>query len=330
MFEQSIYSRILKRFLYLLLLLFASSMIAFLLVTYSPLDPIEAYIGSDKTVSPEQVENIKEYWGLNQPPAERYIKWLRNVLHGDWGNSLIYRKPVIRIIGQRVQASLALMITAWLFSGLLGFALGLIAGKNEGKPADRVIRFFSYVLASMPVFWFGLLMLTVFAIRLKWFPIALAVPIGTLQEEVTLADRIHHLILPALTLSVVGIANITLHTREKLIEVRHSEYHRYAVSRGETERDFLRHHGLRNVMIPALTLQFASFSELFGGSVLAEQVFSYPGLGSAITAAALGGDIPLLLAVSLFSAIFVFTGNLIADVLYMVLDPRIRAEGARG
>lgn len=316
--------RLVRHFLYLFLLLVAVSIISFLLISNSPSDPVEAYLGGDKTVSEEQIENIREYWGLNRSPSERYFIWLENILHGDWGDSLIYRKPVIRVIGQRVTASLALMLTAWAFSGVLGFAMGILAGFREGKPLDRIIKSFCLILASTPVFWFGLLLLTVFAVQLHWFPIGLSVPIGMLTEEVTLGDRIYHLILPALTLSITGIANITLHTREKLLEVFHSDYYRYAAARGESKRTFLFRHGLRNVMLPALTLQFASFSELFGGSVLAEQVFAYPGLGSCVTAAALGGDIPLLLAVSLFSAVFVFTGNLIANVLYTVLDPRIR------
>ena len=149
-------------------------------------------------------------------------------------------------------------------------------------------------------------------------------PIGLTQAEVTLGQRIYHLILPAVTLSFLSFSNIALHTRQKVIDVENSEYALFARARGEGALTRLFRHDLRNVLLPALTLQFSSFAELFGGSVLAENVFSYPGLGSAAAAAGLGGDVPLLLGITLFSALFVCAGNLIANLLYGVVDPRIR------
>ena len=139
-----------------------------------------------------------------------------------------------------------------------------------------------------------------------------------------MAERLKHLFLPALTLSVVGVANITLHTRQKLIEVLESEYVCFALSKGEKGFDLLWRHGLRNISLPAVSLHFASFGELFGGAVLAEQVFSYPGLGQAVVDAGLGSDVPLLLGIVLFTTLFVFTGNLLADLLYKIIDPRMR------
>lgn len=175
-----------------------------------------------------------------------------------------------------------------------------------------------------PVFWLGLILLIVFAVWLNWFPVGLGVPAGVLAEEVTFVDRIKHLILPALTLSIIGVANVGLHTRQKLVDVLNSDYVLFAWARGESGLVLLWRHGLRNSALPVITLQFASFSELFGGSVLAEQVFSYPGLGQATVQAGLRGDVPLLLGIVIFSALFVFTGNLIADLIYRVVDPRIR------
>ena len=180
----------------------------------------------------------------------------------------------------------------------------------------------------MPTFWLGLLFLLIFAVWLGRFPIGFSAPVGVLSGNVTLWQKLHHLLLPALTLSLASFANIALHTRQKLVEVLSSEYVLFARARGETPREILRRHGLRNILIPALTLQFASFAELFGGSVLAENVFSYPGLGSAAAAAGLQGDVPLLLGITLFSALFVSVGNLIADLLYGVVDPRVREVGA--
>ena len=170
----------------------------------------------------------------------------------------------------------------------------------------------------------GLLVLIVFAVGLKWFPVGMGVPAGVLAEDVTLLDRIKHLILPAITLSILGVANVALHTRQKMIDVLQSDYILFARARGERGIVLFWRHGLRNVALPAITLQFAAFSELFGGAVLAEQVFSYPGLGQATVEAGLRGDVPLLLGLVIFSTLFVFIGNLIADLIYLVLDPRMR------
>ena len=157
----------------------------------------------------------------------------------------------------------------------------------------------------------------------------MAVPAGKLASEVTLADKIHHLILPVLTLTIVSISEVVLYTRQKVIEIMNSDFILYAKARGENTKQLIARHILRNVSLPAITVQFASFSELFGGMALAETVFAYPGIGTAITAAALNGDVPLLLGISVFSAIFVFVGNLIANILYGVFDPRIREVDAR-
>ena len=170
-------------------------------------------------------------------------------------------------------------------------------------------------------------MLSIFAVNLGWFPIGLAAPMGKLASQVTLGERIHHLILPSITLSILGIGKITLYTRQKLLEIFQSEFILYARARGETTWQVITRHGIRNIAIPAVTVQFAAFSELFGGIALAESVFSYPGIGSALTAAGLGGDVPLLLGIAVFSAVFVSAGNLIANILYGIIDPRIR-EGA--
>ena len=306
------------------LLLIAVSVVTFMLIISSPIDPVDAYVGSESGVSQEQRDNVAEYWGLNKPPLERYFIWAGNLLHGDMGISVTYRLPVTRIIMECFKTSLTLMGVAWVLSGLFGFLMGIISGVNQGRPLDRVIKTFCLMLSSAPTFWVGLLILMVFAVYLGWFPIALASPIGKLSGEVTLGERLHHLILPALTLSITGVANIALHTRQKIIDVMESEYVLFARARGESKWMTVRRHGLRNIMLPAITLQFASFSELFGGSVLAEQVFSYPGLGNAATVAGLKGDVPLLLGIALFSAVFVFTGNLMANVIYGFVDPRIR------
>ena len=315
----------LKNAVKVIALLLAVSVISFILISASPVDPVNQYIMSLGTaISAEQRAELEEYWGVNDPPVERYFDWLTNLLQGDMGYSAIYRRPVADIVAERFANSLALMLCAWVFAGVLGFALGCVMGMFRDRWPDKILKKICYLLSSVPTFWLGLLFLLVFAVQLGWFPIGFSSPIGVREEDVTLAQRLHHLFLPALTLSLMSFANIALHTRQKLIDILSSEYCLFACARGEGKWTILRRHGLRNILLPALTLQFTSFAELFGGSVMAENVFSYPGLGSAVSAAGLRCDVPLLLGVTLFSALFVCVGNMIANLLYGVIDPQIR------
>jgi peptide/nickel transport system permease protein len=163
-----------------------------------------------------------------------------------------------------------------------------------------------------------------FAGYLGWFPIGLANPIGVRGEDTSFLTRVHHMVLPALTLSFVSISNITMQTRAKLIEVLGSDYVLFATANKKSRGEIIRQHGIRNVLLPVVTLQFLSFSELFGGAVFIEEIFSYPGLAGMVQEAGLKGDVTLLLGIVLISAVWVFAGNLIADVLYAVIDPRIK------
>lgn len=309
----------------LLLLLIAVSVFSFVLVSLSPVDPINAYVGAEMLqISPEQRELITQRWGLDEPMLTRFFLWLQQLATGNLGMSMVFNQPVSVVIANRFQASLQMLAIAWLLSGVLGLILGIVAGAKAGSWIDRIIRFYAYVLASSPTFWVALLLLIIFAVTLRLAPICCAAPPGVLAQDVTLWQRLHHILLPALTLSIIGVANIALHTRQKLIEVLNSDYVLFARAQGESLVGIIYHHGLRNVILPAITLQFASLSELFGGSVLAEQVFAYPGLGKATVEAALRSDVPLLIGIVFFSAIFVYTGNAIADLTYQIVDPRIR------
>lgn len=303
----------------------AVAVLSFVLVSHSPIDPVDAYMGTRiLTISPEHRAQIASNWGLDRPAPERLATWALNLARGDFGWSIIYNEPVMDVIAKRFAASLWLMAVAWTLSGAIGFGLGIAAGMYPGSPLDRSIRVYALTLASTPTFWIGLLLLVVFAVGLGWAPICCAAPPGVPMSEATLLQRLRHLALPALTLSVVGVAQIAMHTREKMIEIRHSEYALFARAMGEGDWGFVRHHALRGVALPAITLQFASLGELFGGSILAEQVFSYPGLGQATVEAGLRGDIPLLLGIVIFSTVFVCVGNLVADILYWIVDPRIK------
>jgi len=317
-----------KKAVRLAVLLAALAVFSFILVSVSPIDPIDAYVGASiLKLSPEQREIIAQRWGLNDPPLERFLRWAGRLLQGDFGISTIFNEPVSTVIGKRFMTSFWLMALAWTISGVLGFILGLIAGTRENSPLDSVIRLYAYTMAATPTFWVGMVLLTVFSVSLGWTPVCCAWPPGLSADQATLWQRIHHLLLPAVTLSLIGVAQITMHTREKTVEAMRSDYAIFARAQGESTWGVSLRHAVRNVALPAVTLQFGSLGELFGGSVLAEQVFSYPGLGRATVEAGIRGDVPLLLGIVLFSAVFVFTGNTVADLTYLAVDPRIRTGG---
>lgn len=310
------------------LLMAATSVVVFALVSLSPVDPVAANVGSASltSLSPERRAALDAYWGKDAPLWERYGAWLGGLMQGDLGMSLRFNAPVAQVIAQRALNSLALMAIAWVLSGVLGFALGIVAGMRRGSAVDRFVKAYCFILAASPTFWVALLMLVVFGVWLGWFPIGFSAPIGVAAADATFADALHHLALPAITLSLVGVANIALHTREKTVDVMSEPYIRFARSRGESELRLVLRHGLRNLALPATTLQFAQIAEIFGGSVLVEQVFSYPGLGQAAVTAGIGGDAALLAGIALVSAALVFAGNLIANILYGLIDPRIREK----
>lgn len=313
-----------KKILKLITLLVALCIITFVLMELSPIDPVTAYVGASTKVSAEQRALIAEHWGLNQPPLIRFWSWFKSIISGDWGTSMIYRRPVLEVIGQKFMSSIWLMGISWILSGIIGFILGIISGIKEGKLIDKIIRGYCYIIMSTPTFWLGILFIMLFSVKLGWFPVALSVPIGVLSENVGFIERMQHIILPALTLSIISISSICMNTRQKVIEIMETDYVLFAKARGESQMSIVFNHVLKNVSLPAITLQFLSFSELFGGTIFVEQVFSYPGLGQATVSAGLKGDLPLLMGIAIISLIFVYSGNIIADLLYRVVDPRIR------
>lgn len=314
----------------MLLLLLGVSLVTFALMNMSPLDPLQTNVGQVAlgTMSEEQVEKLEAYWGADTPPITRYLGWLGGVLRGDLGTSLLYRQPVWDVVCEKLLSSLWLLVISWLLSGIFGVALGAVAGATRGRWPDRLIRGYCLLISSTPAFWLALILLLIFSVWLGWLPIGLSVPIGMEASAVTAADRLRHAILPALTLSITGVANIALHTREKMVDVLASDHVLFAKAQGGSSWAIVLRHGLRGVALPAITLQFASVSEIIGGSVLVEQVFSYPGLGQAAVTAGLGSDLPLLMGITLLSSLIVFGGNLTADLLYGVVDPKIRRRAA--
>jgi peptide/nickel transport system permease protein len=300
----------------------------FTLVSLAPVDPVQAYVGARVAlVGPDQRDAIAEAWGLNDPAPERFLHWAGHLIRGDLGDSITYNAPVAEIIVNRAAASLALIGTAFVLSLAIGFALGLVAAATrEGWP-DRIIRGAAVVLATSPGFWIALLLISIFAVGLGWLPTCCASPPGLTSAETTLADRMTHLILPAITVSIVGISPLILHTRARAAAFLESPAARHLMAHGARPLPLAFRWGARHAAGPALTLHLAGAGELIGGSVLAETVFAWPGLGQATVRAATGADAPLLMGIALATLIVVFIGNLLADIAACLADPRLR--GAR-
>ncbi|KAJ49799.1 peptide/nickel transport system permease protein [Clostridium tetanomorphum] len=302
-------------------------LISFLLVRLSPLDPVRSFIGAEATlVGEEQRLLIEEKWGLNAPILQQFGKWFVEVLHGNFGISMIYNQPVLNVVLEKLFASILLIFTEWLVSGLVGFLLGMIAGIHENKWIDKILKTVFLTILSAPVFWLAIIIMMIFAVWLGWFPVGLSVPIAVFSEDVTWMEQLMHMILPCFTLSITGIANIAMYTRGTFVEIQSEDYILYAKARGESKKQRLKFHEIRNALIPSIMFQFGSFSELLGASLLVEQIFSYPGLGKATVDAGLRGDAPLLLGCVFFSAIIIFAGNLAGEIIAYFIDPRVREK----
>ncbi|HHE8444587.1 TPA: ABC transporter permease [Citrobacter braakii] len=316
-------------FLRLIVLLVLVAAGTFMLLSFSPVDPIRAYIGNDLLhVPPEQYARIAARWGLDQPLWERFGHWFIRVLQGDLGYSMLFNAPVASVIKERFATSFALLGGAWLLSGILGTAMGFVAGRYLNRWPDKVICRLSYLLSSLPTFWIGMLLLALFAVRWPVFPVCCAWEPGNSGDMATLAERLRHLVLPVCALSLLGLGQITLHTRESIASVMKSDFVRFARSQGDKGWSLLRHQVLRHAITPALCLQFASLGELLGGALLAEKVFAYPGLGQATIDAGLRGDLPLLMGIVLFSTVLVFIGNSLSTWLVYVLNRALERPDA--
>jgi len=299
----------------------------FTLVSLAPIDPVQAYVGARVAlVGPEQRSAIAAAWGLDAPAPERFLRWAGNLLRGDFGDSISYNQPVAQLIARRASASFALIGSAFAISLLLGFSLGLIAAATRGRLPDRLIRGAAVLLAVSPGFWVAILLIAVFAVGLGVLPPCCVAPPGLTTSEVSLADRLRHLLLPALSLSVVGISPLILHTRARAASFLESPAARHLAAHGARPLPLVLRYGTRHALGPAATVHLAGAGELIGGSVLAETVFAWPGLGQATVRAATGADAPLLMGIALTTLLVVFVGNLLADVVARVADPRLRGE----
>ncbi|NIF57454.1 ABC transporter permease [Enterobacter sp. Ap-916] len=309
-----------RRLLQLLPMLLFISLVSFLLVKLAPGDPVQAYI--TPRMSPEDIERIRQSMGLDKPLPVQYLLWLKNLLQGDLGYSLIYHRPVLTMIGERIPATLGLMGASLLLAILLAIPLGLLAGAYKHRWLDHVLNLFAYVGISVPIFWFGILLITVFSVQLNWLP---SMGMRTIGAEDSWLDVIRHGILPCIALTFYNLSSYVRYIRSNTISQLSADYVQTQLAYGATRRTVLFRHVLKNVLLPVITLFGLSFGELVVGAYVTESVFSWPGMGLLGIQAITSLDYPLIMAIILLSALMLIVGNLLADLLYRVADPRIKA-----
>ncbi|MGH3700452.1 MAG: ABC transporter permease [Pseudonocardiaceae bacterium] len=306
-------------------LLLVVSLGMFALAKATPFDPVQRYFGVRIIgASAERVAQIRANWGVDAPVLTQYGAWLAHAITGDFGDSHSLHQPVSQVIGQRLGWSVLLVTVAFAGALLLGIVGGTTAAWRQGGWLDRAITAGSYALEAAPVFWLGLGALYVFAVVLRWLPGGgLADPGAALG----VGQLVQHLILPASVLAVSQAPWFVLFVRQTLLEVLTEDYVLGARSRGLPERTVVLGHALRTALLPFLTLLGARVPELITGALLVETVFSWPGIAKATVDAALNVDFSLLAALTLLATAAVLAGNLLADVLYALADPRVGLDG---
>ena len=313
---------ILRRLAVLPLILLAVATVTFVLTEISPFDPVEAYVGAENNVSPQRKAEIAHAWGFDQPLPERFGRWIGNLAQGDMGNSVITGgQPVAAEIASRAGASIALVGGALALVLVGGLVFGVLAAAFRGTFFDWLVRTMCYFNTAAPSFWVGLLALYVFSIELGWLPAG-----GSSDPRAIEAAGVdfEHLILPMVVLSLTGYAWFTLFVRNTLLEVLREDHVQFARAQGIGEVAVLLRYALPNALIPFVTLVGTHLAELIGGTILIEKIFGWPGLGLLTFNAAVNEDIPLIVGITLCGCVLVVLGNLLADMLYRVMDPRVR------
>ncbi|MHB1549672.1 MAG: ABC transporter permease [Vulcanimicrobiaceae bacterium] len=311
-----------RRLLWSIPTLLGVTMLTFLLIHIAPGGPALALAGQRAT--PAQIAAVTHALGLDRPLYVQYARWLGALLHGNLGFSYVQQSPVALLVAQRLPQTLLLMGSALLASVLLAVPLGVYQAYRRNTAFDRVASVFVFLSWSMPTFWFGTILIAIFAVTLRWFPV------GGLQTIDTTAfdwpTRIAHLVMPAATLAIVSVAGWSRYIRGSMIEQLREDYTRTAVAKGLSTRRVLFRHTLRNALIPFITLLGATVPALFGGAIITEQIFAYPGMGQLFWQSAIDRDYPTLLGMTVLTGALVVLGNLFADVMYAVVDPRVRYD----
>lgn len=300
-------------------ILFGITILSFAIMKAAPGDPVSLMV--DPSIKQADREKFIEKYGLNEPEHIQYMKWLGNMMQGDFGTSIVRKgTPVIDLILARLPNTLLLMLVSTILALLISIPLGVLSARRPYSKLDYGITFTSFIGLAVPNFWFGLILIMVLSVNLGWFPTG---GVMTLNSGFSLWDRIHHLILPAFVLATADMAGLTRYTRSSMLDVLRQDFIRTARAKGFKENRVVYKHGLRNGLLPVVTIFGLMIPSFIGGAVVTEQIFSWPGLGKLFIDSAFQRDYPVIMSMTVISAVLVVIGNLIADILYAIIDPRI-------
>ncbi len=321
---------ILKRLLYAIPLLWGIATVTFFMMQLAPGDPMDMYLEPQRQgqVDPEVIELLRQKYGLDQPIHVQYVKWLGNVARGDFGESFRTRRPVRNMLAEAIPYTLQLTILAVLFDALIGITLGIISAVKQYSLLDKTVTLGSLIIYAIPGFWLALMLVLVFSVNLGWFPTSQtrSMDYEFLSLGGKILDRLWHLVLPVFVLGIASAAGTARYMRNRLLEVLSEEYVLSARARGFKERFVILKHAVRNALIPIVTIYGMSLPFLLGGATIIERVFAWPGMGNMAVGAVSGRDYPLIMATTTIAAILTVLGNLLADVTYVWVDPRVSYE----
>lgn len=320
-----------RRLLHLIPVVIIISIIIFGIVELMPGDPVSAYIGQGVEVTPQQQQQIREQLGLDQPAHIRYLKWLGRTVRGDLGTSMKYRAPVKDVIGTYIWNSFLLNIVALVLAFAIAIPVGIRSAVNKYGLFDNFWTVFSLTGISMPTFFFALLLIFYIAIPVDWLPLngmrdVITAIKGYDSKLAEVLDVLKHMILPVTVLTIRSLASLTRYIRNSVIEVINQDYIRTARSKGLSEKVVIYKHAFRNALLPIVTLLGLYIPGLFGGSILLETVFIWPGIGNILYTSILDRDNSMLMAANVFYAVLMLAGNLLADISYALVDPRVKVE----
>jgi peptide/nickel transport system permease protein len=299
------------------------SVVIFALINVAPGDPYTSMI--DPNITAEDKHVMLEAIGYYDPLPVKYVKWLSRAVKGDLGFSLRYKEPVTKIISRNLQNTLLLSMSALFFSVVLGVPIGVLSATRKYSLFDNILTVFSFIGLSIPAFFFGMLMIKFLAFDLNLFPISGMMTIGQDYTGIRKAlDLLHHMALPVTVLGMVNMASLMRYTRSSMLEVITQDYIRTARAKGLKERTVIYKHALKNALIPVVTVVCISIGYLLSGALLTETVFSWPGMGTLVYQAILNRDYSLVTASTMVIAVFILLSNLLADIIYAFLDPRIK------
>ncbi len=310
-----------RRLLIIVPILFGITILSYLILSLTPGDPVQMLI--NPSMSQADVEIRRHALGLDQPIYVRYAKWLNELMHGNLGYSFTSGAPVTHRIGERIVPTLTLTLSALALSYLIAIPTGVITAARRHTWIDYLATFAAFLGISLPTFFLGLAGIYLFSLRLRWLPTGGTLTLGT---EGGILDSVLHLILPAAVLAGAGAGALTRYVRSSMLEVLGTDYVRTARAKGLAEAIVLARHALRNALIPIITLAGLQIPALLAGAVITEQVFEWPGMGRLTIEAINQRDYPVLMGITLITAVLVAVGNLLADLAYSMIDPRIRYE----